>query len=202
MRPQLTNRQKEVLGFIRDFTGENGYSPTVREMCDHFGIQPQAAADHINALVKKGYLAKQPMKSRSLKVIGFSRRDRAEVPIVGRVAAGEPILADENIEGAVTLPAEWVRDKDCFLVRVEGDSMVDAHICDGDYVLVRQQPTAENGDIVIALLDDEATVKRFFAKKGSVVLKPENERMKPIVVKKGDKSMRIIGKVVGVCRIM
>ena len=200
MRPQLTSRQTEVLDFIKKFTDDNGYAPTMREICAHFGFLPHAATNHVNALVKKGYLSKQPLKSRSLEVVGFSRRDLREVPIVGRVAAGEPILAVENIEGAVMLPEGWIGSKDCFLLRVEGDSMVDAHICSGDHVLVRRQPTAEAGDIVVALLDDEATVKRFFIEKDRIVLKPENKYMEPIVVKKGDKSFQVIGKVVGVWR--
>ena len=202
MRPRLTTRQKEILSFIKDFTNENGYSPTMREMCSHFGFMPRAATNHVNALVRKGYLSKQPLKSRSLEVIGFTRRDLREIPIVGRVAAGEPILAVENLEGAVMLPEGWVQDKDCFLLRVEGDSMVDAHICSGDHVLVTRQPSAESGDIVVALLDDEATDKRLLIEKRRIVLKPENRHMKPIAVGTGDTSFQIIGKVVGVWRRM
>jgi len=200
MRPQLTSRQKEVLEFIKEFTGENGYSPTMREICGCFGFQPRAATNHVDALVRKGYLTKQPLKSRSIEVVGFSRRGLQEVPIVGRVAAGDPILAIENIDGAVMLPEEWSRGKDCFLLKVEGDSMIDAHICPGDYVLVKRQDTADSGDIVIAMLDDEATAKRFSIEKGRIILKPENRRMDPIVVEKDNKKFRIIGKVVGVWR--
>ena len=200
MRPQLTNRQKEVLEFIKEFTGENGYPPTMREICDRFGFQPRAATNHVDALVRKGYLTKQPLKSRSLEVVGSGRSGLREVPIVGRVAAGEPILAIENIEGTVMLPEEWAKSKDCFLLRVEGDSMVDAHICSGDYVLVKRQDTAESGDIVIAMLDDEATTKRFSIENGRIVLKPENKQMEPIVVDESKKEFRIIGKVVGVWR--
>ena len=200
MRPELTNRQKEVLGFIKEFTSDNGYSPTMREICDRFGFQPRAATNHVDALVRKGYLTKQPLKSRSLEVVGAGRRGLKEVPIVGRVAAGEPILAIENIEGTVMLPEEWAKSKDCFLLKVEGDSMIDAHICPGDYVLVKRQDTAESGDIVIAMLDDEATAKRFSIESGRIILKPENKRMEPIVVDKDKKEFRIIGKVVGVWR--
>jgi repressor LexA len=200
MRTQLTQRQKEVLNFVKEFTADNGYSPTMREICERFGFLPHAATNHVNALVRKGYLSKQPLKSRSLEVVGFSRRGLKEVPIVGRVAAGEPILAVENIEGTVMLPEGWVRGNDCFLLRVEGDSMVEAHICSGDHVLVRRQPTAVNGDIVVALLDDEATVKRFLIDNGRIILKPENKHMEPILVEKSDKSFQIVGKVVGVWR--
>jgi len=200
MRPQLTDRQKEVLAFIKEFADENGYPPTMREICARFGFQPRAATNHVEALVRKGYLSKKPLKSRSLEVIGFGRRNLTEVPIVGRVAAGEPILAVENIEGSVMLPDEWAKSKDCFLLKVEGDSMIDAHIFPGDYVLVKRQDTAESGDIVIALLDDEATAKRFIVERGRIMLKPENKRMAPIVVEKNKKEFRIIGKVVGVWR--
>jgi repressor LexA len=200
MRPQLTHRQKEVLEFIKEFASEHGYSPTMREICGRFGFQPRAATNHVDALVRKGYLTKQPMTSRSLEVVGFGRRGLTEVPIVGRVAAGEPITAIENIEGAVMLPEEWARSKDCFLLQVEGDSMIDAHIFSGDYVLVKRQDTAENNDIVIALLDDEATAKRFSIEGGRIVLKPENRQMEPIVVDRDKSDFRIIGKVVGVWR--
>lgn len=200
MQARLTNRQREILEFIREFANENGYPPTMREICGRFGFQPRAATNHVNALIRKGYLAKKPMKSRSLEVIGSSRRGLRELPIVGRVAAGEPILAIENIEGAVMLPADWVQGTECFLLRVEGDSMVDAHICSGDYVVVKRQPTAEQGDIIVALLNDEATVKRILFENERVVLKPENKHMEPIVVRNGEKSIRIIGKVTGVWR--
>jgi repressor LexA len=200
MRAQLTLRQIEILDFIKEFMRENGYSPTMREICDRFGFMPRAATNHVNALVRKGYLNKKPLKSRSLEVVGFGRRGLREVPIVGRVAAGEPILAVENIEGAVMLPEGWVQAKDSFMLRVVGDSMVDAHIFSGDYVLVRRQPTAESSDIVVAMLDDEATVKRFIIEKDRIVLKPENKDMEPIVIEKGDKSFQIIGRVVGAWR--
>lgn len=202
MRPQLTLRQKEVLGFIKEFTSDNAYPPTMREICGHFGFQPRAATNHVDALVRKGYLTKQPRKSRSIEVVGFGRRGLTEVPIVGRVAAGKPILAVENIEGAVMLPEEWVKSKDCFLLKVEGDSMIDAHICPGDYVLVKRQDTADSGDIVIAMLDDEATAKRFCIEDGRIILKPENKRMDPIVVDENKEDFRIVGKVVGVWRSM
>ena len=200
MRQHLTSRQEEILEFVKDFISENGYPPTMREMCRHFGFLLRAATNHVNALIRKGYLSKKPMKSRSLEIVGSNRRGLRELPIVGRVAAGEPILAVENIEGTVMLPVGWVQGKDCFLLRVEGDSMVDAHICSGDYVVVKRQPTAESGDIVVALLDSEATVKRFIVEKNRVVLKPENRRMEPIIVEPGGKSLQIIGKVIGVWR--
>jgi repressor LexA len=196
----LTARQQEILVFIKNFLDERGYPPTMREICAHFHFLPRAAANHVNALVKKGYLTKTPFKSRSLEVVGRNRRGLRELPIVGRVAAGKPILAVENIEGAVMLPAEWARGEDSFLLRVEGDSMVDAHICSGDYVVVKRQSSADHGDIVVALLDNEATVKRFIKERNRIVLKPENARMDPIIIEEGGASLQIIGKVVGVWR--
>ena len=199
MQKPLTDRQKAVLEFISTFSNENGYPPTIREICGFFGFLPRAGTNHVNALVQKGYLTKKPGKSRSLEIVGRSRRDLKEVPIVGRVAAGMPILAVENREGTMMLPAEWVRGEENFLLRVEGDSMVDAHICSGDYVVVRRQASADSGDIIVALLEDEATVKRFIKEKGRIILKPENPNMEPIFVQ-SDKPLHILGKVVGVWR--
>jgi repressor LexA len=196
----LTARQEAVLSFIREFINENSYPPTIREICNHFHFLPRAGANHVNALVRKGFLSKKPLKSRSLEIVGRTRRGLKELPIIGRVAAGQPILAMENREGTVMLPAEWVRGEDSFLLRVEGDSMVDAHICSGDYVVVKRQSTADSGDIVVALLDDEATVKRFIKETNRILLKPENRQMEPIIVESGGKSLNIIGKVVGVWR--
>jgi repressor LexA len=195
----LTVRQKAVLSFIKEFLQENGYPPTNREICAQFRFLPRAATNHVNALVKKGYVSKKPLKSRSLEIIGQSRRGLKEVPIVGRVAAGEPILAIENREGSVMLPAEWAPGEENFLLQVQGDSMVEAHICSGDYVVVKRQPGADSGDIVVALLEDEATVKRFIKEENRIILKPENRRMKPIIVE-DEKSLQILGKVTGVWR--
>lgn len=197
---RLTDRQEAVLAFIKGFLDEHGYPPTIREICSHFHVLPRAATNHVNALVKKGYLTKTARKSRSLEIVGRNRRGLKELPIVGRVAAGKPVLAVENIEGALMLPADWVRGEESFLLRVEGDSMVDAHICSGDYVVVKRQSTAESGDIVVALLEDEATVKRFIQEKSRIILKPENRNMEPIIVENNRKPLTIIGKVVGVWR--
>lgn len=211
MRPSLTARQREVLDFIRHFMSQAGYPPTVREIGAHFGFVPRSVFDHLKALERKGYLRRTASKSRSLQILEPSgapqplAASRAagplrELPILGRVAAGEPLLAEENVEGTLTISRDWVNGDEAFLLRIQGESMINAHILPGDYALVRRQATAENGEIVVALVNDEATVKRVFFKKDVVVLQPEHPTMPPIQVKRGEKSFQIIGKVVGILR--
>ncbi len=203
-RGPLTARQREVLDFVRAFAADQGYPPTVREIGAHFGFVPRSVFDHLKALERKGYLRRRSSKSRSLEILdasGSPARPRGvAVPIVGRVAAGDPLLAVQNIEGSLWLSPEWVNGGETFLLRVQGESMVDAHILPGDYALVRRQPAAEHGDIVIALLNEEATVKRLLLKGDQVVLKPENPAMKPITVRRGDSRLQIVGKVIGILR--
>ncbi len=203
-RRPLTARQREVLDFVRAFAVDHGYPPTVREIGAHFGFVPRSVFDHLKALERKGYLRRRSSKSRSLELLdeaGSPAHPRGvAVPIVGRVAAGDPLLAVQNIEGSLWLSPEWVNGGETFLLRVQGESMVDAHILPGDYALVRRQPAAEHGDIVIALLNEEATVKRLLFKGDQVVLKPENLAMKPITVRRGDSRLQIVGKVIGVLR--
>ncbi len=202
----LTTRQAEVLRFIGDHRERNGFPPSVRDIGDRFGLNPATVHDHIKALERKGRLLRQPNRSRSLVVIEAEGPTEQyltpnEVPIVGRVAAGAPILAQENIEDVVRLPDGWAPEG-AFLLRVEGDSMQDAHILDGDYVLVRPDRTASNGEIVVAMIEDEATVKRFYRMKNSVELRPENPAYAPIKLK-GSEATRfgIVGKVIGVFRV-
>jgi repressor LexA len=210
-RSTLTARQREVLDFIRHFMTQAGYPPTVREIGAHFGFVPRSVFDHLKALERKGYLRRTASKSRSLQILDSSgamqpapagRAPGAfrELPILGRVAAGEPLLAEENVEGTLTVSRDWVNGDEAFILKVEGESMINAHILPGDYALVRRQATAENGEIVVALVNDEATIKRVFFKKDLVVLQPEHPTMSPIQVKKGEKSFQIIGKVVGILR--
>jgi repressor LexA len=206
MRPPLTARQREVLDFVKHFMTKVGYPPTVREIGSHFGFVPRSVFDHLKALERKGYLRRDPAKSRSLQLLDASLSPSArtssyrELPILGRVAAGQPLLSDQNIEGTSVVPQDWVNDDEAFLLKVQGESMIGAHICPGDQALVRRQSTAENGDIVVALLNDEATIKRIFFKPNGIVLQPENPAMPPIEVKKGEKSFQIVGKVVGLLR--
>lgn len=203
-RKPLTARQREVLNFVRAFALEQGYPPTVREIGAHFGFVPRSVFDHLKALERKGYLRRRSSKSRSLEILdegGHRAGPRGvPVPIVGRVAAGEPLLAVQNIEGSLWLSPEWVNGGETFLLRVQGESMVDAHILHGDYALVRRQTTAEHGDIVVALLNEEATLKRLLFRGDQLLLKPENPAMKPITLRRGDPRLQIVGKVIGVLR--
>lgn len=204
MAQGLTPRQREVLDFIKRFLDEHGYPPTVREIGRHFGFVPRSVFDHLKALERKGYLKREATKSRSLQITDPASPGRRaprprEVPIVGRVAAGRPLLAVENLEGTVSLPADWANGGDVFLLRVQGDSMVGAHILPGDLALVRRQETAENGDIVVALVDEEATVKRFQRSGETLTLLPENPAMTPLTFTPGSR-LEILGKVIGVIR--
>jgi len=208
MATELTERQQAILNFITESTEENGFPPSVREIGQQFGIYPATVQDHISALERKGYLQKKRFQSRTLSVPASSRRampDRTDapgIPIVGRVAAGLPLLAQENIEDMIHLPKEWA-PAGAFLLRVQGSSMEGAHILDGDYVLVHPQETAVNGEFVVALIGDEATVKRFYRTDRGITLKPENPKYKPIEVQKSDAaSFKLVGKVMGVLRVM
>jgi repressor LexA len=206
---EMTARQREVLGFIRGFTERHGAPPTVREIGERFGFTARAAFDHLRALERKGMLQRRVTDKRVSRTLVLTQRSGAgrrsnvrEVPVLGRIAAGSPIYADQNLEGTIPLSADWVDRKgaDVFALRVRGESMIDAHIMDGDLVLVRAQTGAQPGDIVAALVDDEATVKRFARDGERVVLKPEHPTMKPIIVEPGRTDFRILGKVMGLVR--
>jgi repressor LexA len=206
MKNELTERQKEVFEFLKDFLRERGFPPTLREIASHFGLRgPKAPQKTLNILERKGYIRKVPGGSRAIEILSypqFSLTHILSVPIVGRVRAGEPLLAIENIEGYINLDRSLVSSGDVFLLRVQGDSMIEAHIQDGDFALVKPQPNAENGEIVVALIEDEATIKRIFKKRDLIRLEPANPKMEPIVVKKGEKKVTIVGKVVGIFRKM
>lgn len=196
----LTERQRAILEFIKDFVREQGLPPTVREIGEHFGLDPHAVHDHLKALERKGYLKRDSSKARSLRLVEALEEGRVEqVPVLGRVQAGLPLLAVENVEGSLPVAEDWLGGAEAFFLKVKGDSMVGAHIQDGDYVLVRRQEVAEHGDIVVALLDDEATVKRLYRRGRALFLQPENPTMAPIEVK-GEDRFRILGKVIGVLR--
>jgi len=198
---ELTGKQREVLAFIRTFIGKHGVPPTVREIGDRFKVTPRAAFDHLRALERKGALQRRASAGRTSRALTPAEpavRISHAVPILGRVAAGQPLFASENREGELHIaPASLPgRGEDLFALRVRGDSMISAHICDGDLVLVRRQDSAAPNDIVVALVESEsgegeATVKRFSREGERVVLKPEHPTMAPL---------RILGKVVGVLR--
>jgi repressor LexA len=204
MDPRLTERQREVLDFIQTFSETHGVPPTVREIGGRFHVTPRAAFDHLRALERKGYLRRRSTEGRTSRALTLAvpPPSTREVPILGRIAAGAPLLAEENREGALPLDPGWVggRGDDVFGLRVRGESMINAHIVEGDLVLVRRQDHAQPGDIVVALVDGEATVKRFARDAQAVVLKPEHPTMAPIVVREGEKDVRILGKVVGLFR--
>ena len=198
----LTEKQQAILDFINDYIAEHQYPPSVREIGKHFGIYPATVQDHISAIERKGFLQKKRFQSRTLTVSRTSRP--GGIPIVGTVAAGVPILAQENIEDIVHLPERWA-STGSFLLKVKGDSMVGAHILDGDYVLVQPQQSARDGEIVVALIGDEATVKRFYRTPKGIALKAENSGFKTIEVSTEDAAARgfqIVGLVSGVMRLM
>ena len=198
----LTEKQQAILDFINDYIAEHQYPPSVREIGKHFGIYPATVQDHISAIERKGFLQKKRFQSRTLSVSRISRP--GGVPIVGTVAAGVPILAQENIEDVVHFPERWATTGS-FLLKVKGDSMVGAHILDGDYVLVQPQQSARDGEIVVALIGDEATVKRFYKTPNGVTLKAENPKFNDIQVSTEDAAARrfqIVGSVSGVMRLM
>ena len=200
----LTEKQQAILDFINDYVKENGFPPSVREIGRQFGIYPATVQDHISALERKGYLQKKANQSRTLSVPASSRPSAADngIPIIGRVAAGLPLLAQENIEEMIQLPKDWA-PAGAFLLKVQGNSMEGAHILDGDYVLVHPQETAVNGEIVVALIGDEATVKRFFRTDRGISLKAENPAYLPIEIERSEATaFKVVGKVLGVLRVM
>ena len=211
MAEKLTRKQKAVMDCIERCIQEKGYGPTVREICSELGLSsPSTVHVHLKTLEQKWYIVRDPLKSRSISlpvqhkgapaieadIIRPSFSKLVDVPLVGNVAAGEPILAEENITDTITLPTDIVGDAPSFMLSVRGESMIEAGINDGDYVVVKEQPVANNGDIVVALLDDGATVKRFFKERDHIRLQPENSSMDPIITT----DCSIAGKVVAVFR--
>lgn len=214
MSETLSKRQKAVLESIENYIAEKGYGPTVRDICKDLGLSsPSTVHVHLNSLEKKGFIKRDPLKSRSIvlahseeaeepstqmqaQIIAPSFSKLIDLPVVGNVAAGSPILAEQNITDTITLPTDIVGDSASFLLSVRGDSMVEIGINDGDYVVVKEQPVANNGDIVVAILDDGATVKRFFKEQDHIRLQPENSFMDPIITR----DCSIAGKVVAVFR--
>ncbi len=198
-------KQQEILTYIDQYSSVHGYPPTVREIGEAVGLNsPSTVHGYLKRLERDGKLEKAEGSSRALRItsprpsitIPPMEREFLEVPIVGRVAAGQPILAEENHEGTFFLPMDFAQNADLFMLKVQGDSMINVGIYDGDYVIVRQQPVANNGDMVVALVEDSATVKTFYKENGHFRLQPENDDMEPIIVN----SVSILGLVVGVFR--
>ncbi|PZN10227.1 MAG: repressor LexA [Bacillota bacterium] len=196
---ELTKRQRQILEYIKTCIRERGYPPSVREIGEAVGLKSTSTVHaYLSRLEQKGFIRRDPTKPRAIEVIdeAIARSRTVAVPLVGQVTAGQPILAVENIEDVLPLPAGLVPDSEVFALRIRGNSMIGAGILDGDYAIVRRQDTAENGDIVVALIDDEATVKRFFREHDRIRLQPENPAMEPIYVREA----RILGKVVALLR--
>lgn len=201
---KISKKQKEILEYIKSEILNRGYPPAVREICEAVHLKSTSSVhSHLETLEKNGYIRRDPTKPRAIEVIDdqfqLTRRETVNVPLVGTVAAGQPILAQENIENYFPVPAEYMPSNQSFLLRVKGDSMIRAGINSGDLVLVEQNKDVRNGDIVVALLGDSATVKTFYKEKGHIRLQPENETMDPIIV---DKNLEVLGKVFGLFRFM
>jgi repressor LexA len=194
----LTDKQKRILEFLTDYTRHRGYPPTVREIGEHFGFFWAAARTHLRALHKKGFISLNPSISRGIEIQGLQMQDGVSLPVAGRIRAGAPLLAREDIDAHILVDRSLFPHEDAFSLRVTGESMKEAGILEGDYVVVKPQRTIENGEIGVVLLEDEATVKRVFRKGGQVVLTPENRDMQPTTHPPED--IIILGKVIGVIR--
>ena len=200
----ITKKQLEILKYIKNTILSEGYPPALREICEAVHLRSTSSVHaHLATLEKNGYIRRDPAKPRTIEILddlfNFSTREMVNIPVVGTVAAGEPILAEERVEDYFPFPAEVLHtDKEVFMLRVKGESMINAGIKPGDKIMVEQQDTAENGEIVVALIEDSATVKRFYKEQDHYRLQPENDTMEPIIVS----DVQILGKVVGLIRMM
>ena len=198
----ISTKQTEILEYIKEVTLSRGYPPTVREIGEAVGLKSSASVHaHLATLEKNGYIRRDPSKPRAIEIVddefALTRKEYAQIPIVGRVAAGEPLLAEENIQDYFPIPVEMLPNDQIFMLIVKGDSMINAGIFDGDKVIVRQKNSAQNGDIVVALIEDGATVKTFYNEGDHIRLQPENPDYDPIIVK----DVAILGEVIGVFRL-
>ena len=199
---KISPKQTEILEYIKSEIINRGFPPAVREICEAVNLKSTSSVhSHLETLERNGYIRRDPTKPRAIEIVddnfNLTRRELVNVPVVGRVAAGEPILAVENVENYFPIPAEFMPNSQTFMLNVKGESMINAGILDGDQILVQQQSTAENGDIVVALIDDSATVKTFYKEDGYYRLQPENDTMEPIIVKD---DLKILGTVIGLFR--
>ena len=203
---KISEKQNEILEYMKNEILNRGFPPSVREICEAVHLKSTSSVHaHLESLEKNGYIRRDPTKPRAIEIVddnfNLVRRETVNVPILGKVAAGQPLLAVENVEGYFPIPAEYMPNNKTFMLVGQGDSMVNAGIFEGDYVVVEQSPTAENGQKVVALLDDSATVKTFYKEKDHIRLQPENDYMDPIIVEP-DQPFQILGKVIGVFRFM
>ena len=200
---KISSKQREILEYIKQEILNKGYPPAVREICEAVHLKSTSSVhSHLETLEKNGYIRRDPTKPRAIEIIddnfNLTRRDVVNVPIIGQVAAGQPLLAVENIENYFPIPTEFMPNAETFMLKVKGDSMINAGIFNGDKILVQKQSDAQNGDIVVALVDDSATVKTFYKEDGHFRLQPENDTMDPIIVNE----CSILGKVFGIMRFL
>ena len=200
---KITDKQREILEYIKEMILKKGYPPAVREICEAVHLKSTSSVhSHLESLEKNGYIRRDPTKPRTIEILdddfALTRRELVNVPVIGTVAAGVPILAEQNIEDYLPIPAEILPNKEVFMLKVKGNSMIEAGIYNGDKVIVAKQPNAENGDKVVALVDDSATVKTFYKENGHSRLQPENSSMDPIILDQ----VEILGKVIGLFRMM
>ena len=200
---KITEKQRQILEFVKQEILRKGYPPAVREICEAVNLKSTSSVHaHLETLERNGYIRRDSSKTRAIEIVdenfNLGRREVVNLPVVGTVAAGTPILAEQNIENYFPLPSEYVPNQECFMLKVKGDSMENVGIFNGDSVLVKSQSTAKNGDMVVALVDDSATVKTFYKENGHYRLQPENDNMDPIIVSE----VSILGKVFGVLRLM
>ena len=198
---KITPKQQEILDYLKNEILSKGYPPSVREICEAVGLKSTSSVfSHLEKLEKNGYIRRDPTKPRAIEIIdenfNLTRREVVNVPILGNVAAGEPILAIQNIDNYFPIPSEYMPNEQSFLLKVKGESMINAGIFDGDLILVKEQHVCNNGDMVVALVEDSATVKTFYKEDGHIRLQPENDTMDPIIVS----DCQILGKVFGVLR--
>ena len=201
-REQLSDKQQQILEFIKRRILDKGYPPAVREICEAVNLRSTSSVhSHLETLERKGYIHRDPTKPRAIEIIdddfNLARREIINIPVVGTVTAGEPILAVQNIEDYFPIPVEYMPNKQTFMLQVQGESMINAGILSGDYVIVEQTPSAENGEQVVALIEDGATVKTFYREEGIIRLQPENDAYDPIILT----DVTILGKVIGVIRM-
>lgn len=202
VQEKITPKQQEILEYIKETILSKGYPPAVREICEAVHLKSTSSVhSHLETLEEKGYIRKDPTKPRTIEIIddcfNLTRREVVNVPVLGTVAAGQPLYAEENIENYYPIPAELLPNAQTFMLKVKGESMINAGILEGDQIIVEHRSTAHNGDIVVALVDDSATVKRFFKEDGHYRLQPENDSMEPIIVN----NVEILGKVIGLFRL-
>ena len=200
---KITDKQREILEYIKEMILKKGYPPAVREICEAVHLKSTSSVhSHLESLEKNGYIRRDPTKPRTIEILdddfALTRRELVNVPVIGTVAAGMPILAEQNIEDYLPIPAGILPNKEVFMLKVKGNSMIEAGIYNGDKVIVAKQPNAENGDKVVALVDDSATVKTFYKENGHFRLQPENSSMEPIILDQ----VEILGKVIGLFRMM